>query len=71
VPPVFAVNTASPRSLACLDHVEHGNVSRVAGECISAVNPGATTTRPLWQVVGGSWPMLHGADHRIRPSHWR
>ena len=39
VPPVFAVNTASPRSLACLDHVEYGNVSRVAGECISAVNP--------------------------------
>jgi hypothetical protein len=39
VPPVFSVNTASPRSLACLDHVEYGNVPRVAGECISALNP--------------------------------
>jgi hypothetical protein len=35
----FAVKTASPRSVACLDHVEHGNVPRVAGECISALNP--------------------------------
>ena len=39
VPTVFAVNAASRWSLACLDHVEYGNVSRVAGECISAVNP--------------------------------
>jgi hypothetical protein len=22
-------------------------------------------------VAGGSWPMLHGAIHRIQPSHWR
>ena len=36
---MFAVNTASPRSLACLDHVEYGNVPGVAGECISALNP--------------------------------
>src|SRR2546426_12105495 len=39
VPPAFAVNIASPRSLARLDHVEYGNVPRVAGECISAPNP--------------------------------
>ena len=38
VPLVFAVNTASPRSLARLDHIEYGNVPRVAGECISALN---------------------------------
>ena len=38
VPPVFAVNTAS-RGSSLADHVEYGNVSRVAGECISAVNP--------------------------------
>src|SRR5260370_6343015 len=35
----FAVKTASPRAVACVDHVEHGNVLRVAGECISALNP--------------------------------
>ena len=39
VPPAFAANTASPRSLACLNHVEYGNVPRVAGECVSALNP--------------------------------
>src|SRR5713101_9975136 len=40
VPPAFAAaNTASPWSLACLDHVEYGNVPWVAGECISALNP--------------------------------
>jgi hypothetical protein len=46
VPPVFAVNTASPRSLACLDHVEYGNVPWVAGECISALNPVVGHQRP-------------------------
>jgi hypothetical protein len=39
VPPLFAVNTASPRFLAGLDHVEYGNVSGGTGECISALNP--------------------------------
>jgi hypothetical protein len=37
--PAFAVSTASPRSLASLDHVEYGNVPRVAGEGVSALNP--------------------------------
>src|SRR5579864_3059198 len=39
VPPAFAANTASPWSLACLNHVEYGNVPRVAGECVSALDP--------------------------------
>ena len=39
MPPAFTVNIASPRSLACLNHVEYGNVPRVAGECVSALNP--------------------------------
>lgn len=39
VPPAFAVNTASPQFLAGLDHVEYRNVPRVAGECVSALNP--------------------------------
>src|SRR6266849_6360471 len=40
VPQAFAAaHTASPWSLACFNHVEYGNVPRVAGECVSALNP--------------------------------
>jgi hypothetical protein len=46
VSPFFAVNTASPWFLACLDHVEYGNAPRVTGECVSALDP----------VVGHQYP---------------
>jgi hypothetical protein len=37
--PAFVVKTAPPHSPARLDHIEYGNVPRVAGERISASNP--------------------------------
>src|ERR1700675_1109289 len=39
VPPVSFVNTAPTRPLARLNHVEYGNMARVAGERISALDP--------------------------------
>ena len=58
VPPVFALNTASPWSLACVDYVEYGNVPWAAGVYPPLI-PGWDVNTPA---VASRWRILANAS---------